>query len=308
MAHKSRFFYYDVWAKDQTKSKVNFLDILKNYDILKEKITIKRETERNYNLEIKKGKNSGFYYGVIVRTKKDSAFLHRNKDGLLHNLAKLLFDKEGETGEIRKDIVHFAFVHQDGQLIVLMEQGFQYPGIGVFCDYFKELTKKDNFKIEHKSRVKQKELEPLKKVFNKQLKLVKISFKKEVELSDELPIKSFLKKMLPKEYSLSLQIKLEKTKEPIYLKMSDFVRNFFGISQKNDNETIEAMLKMNLPEIFSVFDVEVFDKDVNISTSEKILDHFEKEEITVQREDATEFDRLGESLCEHLDNNIRENK
>lgn len=310
-----KFYYYELFFKDFKDRKLECTKIIEKLDFNKD---IKIKKTRNYTLIVEPTINK-CYFGRILRTRLHSDFFSKNKDGT-KNLAEVTGQPKSEAGLIEYDIVNFAFFVKDYSLVMLMEQGFQYPGVGVFIEYLLELIKdllKDNefltnlgltdeenkIRITHKLLVKPEKIEKLKKVFDKKLKSVKMHFKKKADLPEDAPIEDFLKALSSvNDYTLDVEFRLRKTEKSKIALVKEFLSNFFGLGNKPDE--IETLLQIPFPDLLNSFIIEVFDGETFEETN--ILKEFESEELMIDKDNIQDYEFIKKKLCSEVTSKAKE--
>ena len=299
---ETSFFYYEVQAYDIDKKSIDFDKIFEKREVNNHNITIKRKNGRIFTLEFKKNFEN-LFYGRIYRSRSNKEhFCIKDRE------TKILSDiiGDGETGLLINDVVTFGMLIHKGKLFVLIEQGFQYPGIGVFLEYLTALTKDDNFSYKHISVVKEKDYKPLKKAFSKNLFSLSMKIKKHADLPEGTPVEEFMKRMcLTKEYVIDFEIRLRNpTKKATYMKVKQPLLEFLGLDKKG--ETLEDLLKIDFPSLLTRFQIECFDENPKESVHFNILDYYEKIVYTLDKNNLGNFHSLGKQLCIHLQQKAKE--
>ncbi len=306
------FFYYEVIATDSESIQKNLEDILKGsdgeYDFDSDIRVKRKQSGRAYKLKIGKYESEDedndeedeptrdFFYSYIVRTQQDTEYCHLDgRTDEIVNLSSKTGDN-GETGEIKRDIVSFAFTIMDGKILVLMEQGFQYPGIGVFIDYMRQIINQDDITFIHKHKVKEKKKEQLKKVFGKKLKRIVMTFKKNADLSSDSPVEEFLGKLgVTEDYSVNIEFSLGKSKRGSFMKVKDLLLKEFAV------DNVEELLQIDFASIMSSFKFDYWiDENASVSDEENLLRSFESESIQLDKNEIDDFEVSPKKACRYL--------
>lgn len=284
MAGKTaKFFYYTLSAKNKEKKTVNLKEVLQTEDFEDHKITITRDQSgRHYTLIFSK-QPGDCLYGKIYRTKNSKGYYYK-KEKKVANLSDVL-GETAEAGESERDIVNFVLAQNKEDLIVLMQQGLQYPGIGVLQEFFKELTSKHGYNYEHEMLKTQKAINALKKVFDRPLKEMFFTIKKNAQLPKDWPVEEFLEQMNFGQYEFTLRVHLRETVSkdaPLKIKVKTALNRL--VNKKPSDDTINNLFKIDFVELFYRFQIVAYLDEVQKTTvTEDILSEFEKEEIQVSK-------------------------
>ena len=131
-----KFYYYNIWPEDRDGNRPAIDDVLDS-DVF---------TQENYHINSEEGKHyfSRFqtigpnkFHGYLMRTKDEEGFIRMNED---MELGVLSDDTEGEgrTGSIDRDFVNFGIIKQYQEIKVLLEVGYQTPGVLKIKEYLQQ--------------------------------------------------------------------------------------------------------------------------------------------------------------------------
>lgn len=297
----TKFYHYNLWFEDDKKNKVPTKEIIGGNDLFHNKHSekiIKSEEGRHYYLEFKKlGEDR--YLGIIRRTKHDSEYFRKPRDGQPELLSEQV-EGEGETGDIDLDLVHFGLVVAENEFKLLIEVGYQTPNIGIIHSYVKRIVDQD-YEIEHEQAISRDTKRKMKKLLGKNLKSAEISFKSHPNVYNELSTSQTLKNITPEDYRLKVEVSLTSTKSENIIKIEDFIRDLFpGIER--DKSIEDSIAKINLPKILHTFNIEAFEGEGNdvIVDEENLADFTNQEEF--ETGDYGIFDeRLGKKMCKLIE-------
>ena len=316
-----KFYYYEIWINDYKHSKIKE-EILNEIE-MDSTIKILGKYGRNYNFEFSLN-DLGQTYARIIRGKPTEDFLYKKEKGKAENLADITKDKNAEVGEINTDIVHFAYIFDKDRIVILIQQGFQYPGVGIFKEFISKIIVNSfkkvylekyqiglsddelkEFEVKSKLLTSPKHIKPLKKIFNKKIKSMAINLKKNVEIPENTIFGDFLKKVnVSKDYTMKFSVQLSReNKKTTYNTFENVLPNLFGIASTNNQ--LNELLEIDFPSILSVFSAEFFDENHEVK-KEDILDLVENETLNIDSNNLGNSDYIGIKLYENLKNKMIE--
>ena len=299
------FYYYEISAEDSETRKINFETALQKTDFVNQDITIPIEKrKRNYKLYIKRyeEQTNGFYFGVISRLKSVTEFALKERGVRELKPLSEIISQEGELAEIERDMALFSFTMKNGNIYLLIETGFQYPGVGVFEDFIKKLIQRDDICFIHKHITKAKDVQKIKRLFGQKLKKISIHFKRKSKLATPY-IDGLVKNIgLSDDYCVNLEVNIRKIKHGKFIKVKDFLKNFFNV----ENNDIDELLTVNWAESMSQFLLFTVEGESQKTVNFNLLKYFEGEYIDTSDLVLNKIDELAVTVCKHLVNKIED--
>ncbi len=298
-AQGSKFYYYEMYGKNSDRQQVTLGTILASRDLNDPTQVISREASgRHYMVKIV-DLGAGFFTGQILRSKRSEDFFNR-RGHEIKNLAELV-PANSETGENIRDIVHFGIGPYGEGIIVLMQAGLQYPGMGVLEDYFNGLFS-EQVKFWHQLLKTPKVENSLARIWGKNLKELVLQPKKNVQLPRTWVVEDFIRRLgLPPAFEFCLEVKVRKgrtarTRSPL-VAIKDCFNHIFSLGGTG-REAMVGLLQQDLPGLFSSFEVVVWDTDYSTHPREDLLDSLEKEVVQLSAAFFTDADlrRIGGGL------------
>lgn len=296
------FFFYTITAKDEDKNEVNLKDLIDNGKLIKNKIEIGRPP-RVYGIKFTNLEDN-FFFGRIHRSRNRSDFFETKA-----NEIKDLSEQIEKIGEKDRDIVNFVFGPFGNKIMVLMERGYQYPGMGILTEFFQKFLEapvdKDNVKYEP---LKTKNLiEKLKRVSNKPVKSISLTVKKDASIPQNWPIEKTLECMNLPGFEITIQVNIGRVRDKKrfeFTKTKDLIKRIINVPESE--AFAHSMAALDLPTIFSSLDITFYEGAVELNklVTENIISAYEQCEIALDKEMLTETDRLSSRLLKELKQKI----
>jgi hypothetical protein len=238
------------------------------------------------------------HHGVIIRTKDEDDFVRLTNDGQITRLSEAT-DDEGETGDMDFDYVNLATQTTSGKIDLLIEVGFQTPGIGVIKDYLNEHVECDEeYDIEHETDVRDVDDEKLTRLLDSNLKKVEVSFKKNPQTYSELDTDQAIRTLIDDSYRLKFEASLHQDKDAEESRVDEFVSHFSSLLGIDADTAEESISKIDFPRIMHTFRIEGVESDEE-EVEDNLADIVKKEEIDTTGYEL--FDQnLGRELCDRL--------
>jgi hypothetical protein len=293
----TKFYQYTIWIEGDDGAKIDPMSIA-NSDIFSNDLyCVSDNDEKKYHSEFRKIGSSS-YQGRIIRTKDESSYLRRNEDDTIVPLSDKV-SGDGDTGSINRSHTDFALKVGHQQFDLLVEVGFQTPGIGIIQNYIKShMELPEDYKIRHETKLRDLDDGRIRQLLNSDLKTIDVSFKKSPETYEGDDTRRSLNSMMPDNYRLKFSVSLQQGDQQERQKVRDYLRNnlpMFG----SDGETVEQSIsKIDFPRIMHTF--RIVGINGNEEIEENLSDLVLKEEIDT--DPYTPFSNdLGKRLCETLD-------
>lgn len=293
----TKFYYYNIWIEDEAGNRLSPRDVLSGGVFDEELYEIAENDGKNYSCQFDFVR-SHEYYGVLVRTKDDSGFVRLREDGRIVSLSDAT-DDEGGTGDITFDYVDFGIRVQRSNIDVLVEVGFQTPGIGMITEYLSQHVEYlGDYSIEYETRFSTPSEEKLERLLDSELKKVNISFKKNPKTYSGDDVGETLHSLIPDDYRLEFGISLERgeTEKSSVREYMDRFTSTFGMG----NDTVEdSISKIDFPRVMNTFTIVGLEGEEEVETN--LADDVMKEEIDTSMYGVFDSE-LGERLCKNLRN------
>lgn len=293
----TKFYHYNVWVEGEDGGRLNPRDVLSDEVYSNTLYQISNGDDRNYRTQFR---NMGTHqhHGVIIRTKSEDDFVRLTSDDSLVRLSEATED-EGETGDIDFDYVNFAVQTGSTKIDLLIEVGFQTPGIGVITDYLREHIEYDeDNQIEHETDIRDTDDEKLTRLLDSNLQKVEISFKKNPQSYSELDPDHALRTLIDDSYRLKFEASLHQDKDAEKSRVDDFINHFSSLIGIDTDTAEESISKINFPRIMHTFRIEGIESDEE-EVEDNLADIVKKEEIETSGYELFD-ENLGEELCERL--------
>jgi hypothetical protein len=293
----TKFYHYNVWFEGDDGSRLNPRDLLTDEAFSNDIYQISNSDERSYRARFR-NMGSHQYHGVIIRTKDEDDFVRLTSDGRMIRLSEAT-DDEGEAGDIDFDYVNFAVQTSTRQMDLLIEVGFQTPGIGVIKSYLNEHTEHDeNYDIEHETDVRDVDDDKLTRLLDSSLKKVEISFKKNPQTYPELDADQAIRTLIDDSYRLKFEASLHQDKDADESRVDEFISHFSSLLGVDADTAEESISRIDFPRIMHTFRIEGIESD-DEEIEDNLADIVKKEEIDTRGYEL--FDRgLGQELCDQL--------
>lgn len=288
----TKFYHYSLWFEDDTGRRINPHNALDDSVFSNDFYRLVPSGDKSYSLRFQEI-DSGWYHGIIVRTKDESNLVRLTNDGSLRLFSDITED-EGEVGDIDLDYVDFGVHVENTGLSLLIEVGFQTPGIGVIENYLNEhLSTKDRYAIERETKIRDDTDEKLDRLLDQDLKKVEVSFKKNPTTYDELDASETLKSMIPDDYRLKFEVSVHRGNEVEKSKVRGYLSQFMSMIGFDDSTVEYSIRKIDFPKFMNTFRITGIDDEEEIE--ENIADIAMKEKI-----DTSQYGIFDSELGEHL--------
>jgi hypothetical protein len=290
----TKFHHYRIWIENEVSEVVSPHEIFRD-DVFSNNLFRVSTDRHNYTLRFQEVVPNQ-YHGIIVRTKDEDGFV-RLFDGALEPFSDVI-DGEGEIGDAEFDHVDFAVVVDDSGLDLIVEVGFQTPGIGVISNYLAHhIDAPEDYRVKHQTKFRQDAEENLEQLLDDELKKVEVSFKKNPRVYEELETGELLKEIAPEGYRLKFEISLEQGKEGEGESTRDRLSHICSMLGKERDSTEESLKMIDFPAVMNIFRVTgVEDGEV---VEENLADMTLQEKIDTSGYGIFDID-LGEQLCEQI--------
>lgn len=293
----TKFYHYNVWFEGEDGSRLNPRNLLTDEAFSNDIYQISNSDERNYRTRFR-DMDGNQHHGVIIRTKDEDDFVRLTNDGQIVRLSEAT-DDEGEAGDLDFDYVNFATHTSTRKIDLLIEVGFQTPGIGIVKSYLNEQTEHDeDYDIEHETDVRDVDDNKLTRLLDSNLKKVEISFKKNPQTYSELDTDQAIRTLIDDSYRLKFEASLHQDKDANKSRVDDFVSHFSSLLGVDEDTAEESISKIDFPRIMHTFRIEGIESD-DEEIEDNLADIVKKEEIDTRGYEL--FDRkLGQELCNRL--------
>ncbi|QOS14119.1 uncharacterized protein HfgLR_25210 (plasmid) [Haloferax gibbonsii] len=293
----TKFYHYNVWIAGDDGRRLAPTEIISDDAFSNELYQISTSGEKNYHARFQQ-MDTNLYHGVLVRTKDEDGFVRLSLDGGLGPLSDATEDR-GEAGDIDYDYVDFALRVGSAKIDLLIEVGFQTPGIGVAKQYLNEHIEFDEeHEMEHETDIRDLDDEKVERLLDSHLKKVEISFKKNPQTYAELEPDDAIRSLIDDSYRLKFEASLHQDKDAESTRVDEFIDRFSSLLGVNEDSVEQSISKIDFPRIMHTFRIEGIESDEE-EIEDNLADIVKKEEI-----DTTGYgifdSRLGEELCERI--------
>lgn len=299
----AKFWHYTVWAeKEEDGARIDLNQNLDD-DAFTESLTeVYEDDDKTYYVEFQMiGANR--FHGGISRVKDEESFIRRGPDDERFVVLSNETGGDGEAGERDNATAEFGLVRRHETLYILLEKGFQTPGIGVIHTHIrKNITIEDDFEMKKETRMGPDAEEKLDGLMGKELKSIEVNFKKNPTTYSELDLDSALDTMTPDDYKFNFGLTLERgNSEPEETEEGlSKILSMMGADNGTSNQPItNSVRQLDIPEMMSKFEIVASNGDEEIA--ENLADTIRREEI-----DTTAYGYFDSDLGEKLTDKIEE--
>jgi len=293
----TKFYHYNVWIEDGNGQRLDPTSVTADL-FIEDDFHIMESDGMNYYTQFSNLRPDQ-YYGILMRTEDENGFLRRSEESNLSILSDET-DGEGETGSIDRSHVNFGICVDGITIKLLIEQGFQTPGIGLITNYIQQhITTDDDLQVKHENAVPDLTDEEVDELLNRELKKVKVSFKKHPKLVENLGPEDSAKQIIPDDYRLKFEVSLESGKEKEEKEIADYMDDFIPMLGTNHDSTRESIKQIDFPDIMHTFRVTGLEGDDEIETNLARVTNKEEVDITNY---GIYSENLGNELCERVEN------
>lgn len=293
----TKFYHYNLWIEGDDGRRLNPSEALSDDTFSDDLYKISCDGDKNYHTRYQEVETN-LYHGVLIRTKDEDDFVRLSPGGDIGPLSEATED-EGEAGDVDFDYVDFAVRVGSAKLDLLIEVGFQTPGVGVAKQYLDAHIEFDEeYDIEHETDMRDHEDEKLERLLDSTLKKVEISFKKNPQTYAELEPDQAIRSLIDDSYRLKFEASLHQDKDAEGSRVEDFVDRFSSLLGVNEDSVEQSISKIDFPRIMHTFRIEGVESDEE-EIEDNLADIVKKEEI-----DTTGYrlfdPNLGEELCDRI--------
>lgn len=290
----AKFYYYNIWVESEDGNRLEIDEAFNDQVFQEDNYHINSDKSKHYFAKFQQI-SVNQYHGIMMRAKDEKGFLRLDEDRQMDVLSAAT-DGDGHTGSIDRDYVNFGMVKNTKNIDILLEVGYQTPGILKLKEYLgQHIASGKVDKIGHETRMPELTDEKLHRILNSELKKAEISFKKNPKSVAGDDAEETLSNLVPDNYRLKFEASLEQGKEE-HSSMRDFLDDFLSQMGNNDADEIpETIRQIDFPRIMNTFKLVGFE-DGEEEVEENLAATAEVEEIDIS--DFGLFDEdLGEFLC-----------
>lgn len=299
MGKEREFQFYRVSARDQTGQIINLENVLRSESVFNgnhDDLEVERKAGEYYHEFDEEEQN--LKYGRIVRIQEENDFFAKDGNNTV-NLSERVQEQYG-IGEIKEDITNFGMLVDGNDLIILLEIGFQTPGIAVVTEYIQKILNRhagDPTEYEATSKWIQEEDtdQKLKSLIDTELKKAEIRMKEFPELEVGDTPEQTAANLQPDNYALRLEWSLQKT-DNNKLTLEKIWSKLLGTDQ---DEVLNTLQQIDYPRLLSTFKVEGFG-DEEEEINENLLKTIKFVELEIETEQLADYDEIGQELCSIL--------
>ena len=293
----TKFYHYNLWIEGDDGRRLDPTEVLSDEALDKDLYPISNAGERNYHSQFQEV-NSSQYHGVLIRTKDEDDYVRLSSEGSLGRLSEAT-DDSGEAGDIDYDYVDFAIDIGTTGIDLLIEVGFQTPGIGVVKQYLGDHIEFDEeYELKHETDIRDLDDEKIERLLDSHLKKVEISFKRNPQSYAELDPDDAIRTLIDDSYRLKFVASLHQDKDADSTLVDDFITRFSSLLGVSADSAEESISQIDFPRIMHTFRIEGVDSD-DEEVEDNLADIVKKEEIDTNRYGI--FDsRLGQELCDRI--------
>lgn len=301
----AKFWHYIMWGeKKEDGARIDFDQSLDDEAFSEGLDKIYEEDDKTYYVEFQMLQADRFH-GRLSRVKDEESFIRRGPNDDRFTILSDETGGEGEAGERNNATAEFGVVRRNENLHILLERGFQTPGVGILIPHFsKYIDIDDDFELKKKTRMGPDAEEKLSQLMGKELKSVKLKFKKNPASYPELDLDSALDSVTEDDYKFQFGLTLERgNTEPQETEEGlSKVLSLIGVDTRSPNQPItNSVRQLDIPKMMSRFEIVADNGEEEIN--ENLADTIRREE-----EDTTNYgyfdQNLGEELCDLIEEEI----
>lgn len=273
----TKFYHYNIWIEGDDGRRLDPSEILSDTSFSNDLYKISNGEEKNYHARHQE-LDSDLYHGVLIRTKDEDDFVRLSPEGDIGLLSEATED-EGEAGDVDFDYVDFAIRVGSTKLDLLIEVGFQTPGVGVAKQYLDEhIEIGGEYDIKHETDIRDHDEEKLERLLDSTLKKVEISFKKNPQTYAQLEPDQAIRSLIDDSYRLKFEASLHQDKEAEGSRVEDFIDRFSSLLGVNEDSVEQSITQIDFPRIMHTFRIEGVESDEE-EIEDNLADIVKKEEI-----------------------------
>jgi hypothetical protein len=273
----TKFYHYNIWIEGEDGQRLDPRDALIDDSFSDELYRISNDEDKNYHARYQEIEQN-LYQGVLIRTKDEDDFVRLSPGGTIGRLSEATED-EGEAGDVDFDYVDFAVRVGSTKLDLLIEVGFQTPGVGVAKQYLDDHIELDvEYGLEHETDIRDLDDEKVERLLDSHLKKVEISFKKNPQTYADLEPDQAIRSLIDDSYRLKFEASLHQDKDAEGSRVEDFVDRFSSLLGVNEDSVEQSISKIDFPRIMHTFRIEGIDSD-DEEIEDNLADIVKKEEI-----------------------------
>jgi hypothetical protein len=253
---ESTFYHYKVWFEDDDDG--SRIDLNANLNLNSRSTNtnlISQTGQKQYYIQMQDIRNN-WLHGLLFRGKDEDSYMRLDNQDNFERLSNET-PGQGEAGERNSDIVDFGLIKRTNNLHILLEVGFQTPGIGKLSEYFdQQLSYNDNYSIKRETKMGPDAEEKLQALTGTNLKTINLSFKKNPTTYDDINDADVGMDTLSDdnyrvELGMSLNRGTDRPDSTDYV-LKDVFSNLFG----RDNQPItNSVRQLDLPKMIYSFNV-----------------------------------------------------
>jgi hypothetical protein len=293
----TKFYHYNIWVEGDDGRRLNPSNVLSDEVFDEDLYRVSNAGERNYHSQFQEISH-GRYHGVLIRTKDEDDYVRLSSEGDLGRLSDATEDS-GQAGDLDYDYVDFAIDYGTTGINLLIEVGFQTPGIGVVKKHLDDHIEFDeDYELKHETDIRDLDDDKIERLLDSHLKKVEISFKKNPQSYAELDPDDAIRTLIDDSYRLEFVASLHQDKDADSTPVEDFITRFSSLLGVDVNTAKESISQIDFPRIMHTFRIEGVESDEE-EVEDNLADIVKKEEINTSGYGI--FDqRLGEKLCDRI--------
>ncbi|WP_435065638.1 hypothetical protein [Halobaculum sp. EA56] len=289
----TKFYHYNLWIEGEDGRRIDPTDAIDGGLFPEEFEQISQNEDKRYSTQFQQIQNEQ-YHGVIVRTRDESSFVRLTSDGEMNLLSEEL-DDEGQTGDINVDYVDYGVQLAPHRFKILVEVGFQTPGIGVISNHIdNHIDLDEQYKLKYETEmVDDLNIDELLRM---DLKKIEVSFKKNPKEYIERDYQGGLESSIPDDYRLKFTASLHQG-DVEESRVDEAVGNILEQLGFGHSTVEESISQIDFPRIMNTFRIVGLEGDEEVE--ENLADNVKKEKIDTSGYGM--FDsQLGAELCQRL--------
>lgn len=291
----AKFYHYTVWVNNESGTKLSLDSCLADEVFSQSNYVITEDEEKSYHTRFN-FLGADEYHGALVRARDDSSYVRLDETESLSRLSEM-FEEEGETGSRQRDLIDFGVKQKSNKMDLLVEVGFQTPGIGMFTRYIRQHLDTDEDTeptVEYETKTSGYDDEKLEDLMDSTLVEAEVSYKRNPKTYEELEATEGIQSTIPDNYKLKYNMKL-RSKNGDKSGVVDVLADHLGL---NTDTPVESITKLDLPGM--LYKLEVTGKKGDREINENLTDLVMKEEINKAFYQVFD-DSLGEKLIERIE-------
>lgn len=297
----TKFYYYNIWVEDDSGNRIAIDDAFDDDLFTEDNYQISSDINKNYFTRFQMI-SVGEIHGAMVRAKNEEGFVRLNDDAEMGVLSDET-EGDGQTGAKDRDFVNYGIQENHKNIDLLLEVGYQTPGIIKFKEYLIQHLDEDNddiSRVGYETRMPDFDDQTLERLLGSELQKAEISFKKSPKSLAGDDARDTLDNLVPDEYRLKFETTLEPGGDDDNMPdVGDYVSDILPILGGDDDDPKESIKQIDFPRIMHTFRLTGLEEDADEEIEKNLAETADKEQIDMSGYALFDED-LGELLCNRI--------